>query len=282
MRIGILGYGSIGQRHGSNLMALGHKIIIHDPAMAESLPAQAVIKESDAVLICSPTSEHAGHLIDCYSAKKPTFCEKPIADDLSTLKKGYPDTLLMVGYNMRFHPCYLKAKEWLADDRIGPPLWASFICAQYNDKPEYQRDGVTLNWSHEIDLALSLLGESEVKAAAINGADSIADIILDQSGCRTNIHLDYVTRPEHRGFSIAGPKGVMIANLPQRHIILLGVDGTIRQHEQYPGDYNDDYTNEMRAFLYNVSEGEYQHGCTAKEAIEVLKICLKAKKMGSK
>src|SRR5689334_1148867 len=112
MRIGILGYGSIGSRHGRNLLALGHKIIIHDPAMAESLPRDEVVKQADAVVIASPTSEHASDIALCQQQNKPCFAEKPIADK-SLNKHGWPTWPLMVGYNMRFHPCVLKAKEWL-------------------------------------------------------------------------------------------------------------------------------------------------------------------------
>jgi lactate dehydrogenase-like 2-hydroxyacid dehydrogenase len=65
MRIGILGYGSIGSRHGRNLTALGHKIIIHDPSMADSLPKGVVIEKSDAVVIASPTSEHLNDMLLC-------------------------------------------------------------------------------------------------------------------------------------------------------------------------------------------------------------------------
>ena len=280
MRIGILGYGSIGSRHGRNLLALGHKIIIHDPAMAESLPTIEVIKQSDAVVIASPTSEHWKDILYCIEYNKPCFVEKPIANcsPRSTAKTtlSYP---LMVGYNMRFHPCVLKAREWLNDGRIGTPQWASFICAQFNDKPEYLRDGVTLNWSHEIDLALHLLGPAEVQAAAIDQKDTVADIILWHWPCQTHIHLDYVTRPEHRGFSISGDKGLIIANLPERQIVLLGTDGIPKQVERYQGSYDDDYVMEMVNFIARVEgKGENTLGCTAAEAIEVLKVCLKAKK----
>lgn len=279
MRVGILGYGSIGSRHGQNLMGLGHKVIYHDPDMADGLPKDEVIKRADAIIIASPTSEHASDMLLCKSADKPCFAEKPIADKKLNLH-GWPTWPLMVGYNMRFHPCILKAAEWLAEDRVGSPLWANFICAQYNDKPEYVRDGVTINWSHEIDMALHLLGDASVEASCINGNDSIADITIKNrpSGCQTSIHLDYVTQPEHRGFSIAGPKGIMIANIPQRSILLVDTDGTIKQAEQYGGDINDDYIAEMKAFIDQV-EGREAIGCTATEAIDVLKVCLKAKKM---
>lgn len=280
MRIGILGYGSIGSRHGQNLIGLGHKVIFHDPAMSNGLPKAEVIKHADAIIIASPTSEHASDCLLCMREKKPCLVEKPVAN---VWMKGVDKHLqwpLMVGYNMRFHPCILKAAEWLADERVGEPLWANFICAQYNDKPEYARDGVTLNWSHEIDMAMHLLGHGAVEAAAITNEDDIADIIFRHlvHGCQTSIHLDYVTRPEHRGFSICGPKGVMIANIPQRSIILIGSDGVIKQAEQYPGDINDDYIAEMKAFINRV-EGREAIGCTAAEAIDVLKVCLQAKKM---
>jgi predicted dehydrogenase len=133
MRIGILGYGSIGSRHGRNLVALGHKVIFHDPAMADTLSVVEVIEKSDAVVIASPTSQHLADIAACKKRKKPCFVEKPIADRIGK-DLNWP---LMVGYNMRFHPCVIKAKEWLADERVGEPFWGSFICAQYNDKPEY-------------------------------------------------------------------------------------------------------------------------------------------------
>lgn len=282
MRIGILGYGSIGSRHGRNLVALGHQIILHDPAMAESLPKAVVIEKSDAVVIASPTSEHSRDIALCRSRQKPCFAEKPIANDIKAKGDAHLSWPLMVGYNLRFHPCIIKAKEWLEEGRIGTPHWATFVCAQYNDKPEYLRDGVTLNWSHEIDLALHLLGEASVVGAAINGNDSMSDILLHHrpDGVQTSIHLDYLTRPEHRGFSITGPNGIIIANLPARTLIFVDTEGNPKQVEQYPGSFDDDYMVEMATFLAKVGGTEKSMlGCTAKEAIDVLKICQKAKKV---
>lgn len=282
MRIGILGYGSIGSRHGRNLVALGHQIILHDPAMAESLPKDVVIDKADAVVIASPTSEHASDIMLCKRAAKPCFVEKPIAN---VFQKGPSDFLkhpLMVGYNLRFHPCVIKAVQWLNEGRIGIPHWASFVCSQFNDKPEYLRDGVTLNWSHEIDLAMLLMGKAEVAGALITKQDDVADILLRHSPepIQSTVHLDYLTLPEHRGFSISGSEGIIIGNLPGRSIAHLDVSGTARQAEQYQGSYDDDYVTEMAAFMAKV-EGSSEPilGCTAEEAIDVLKICQKAKKV---
>ena len=277
MRIGILGYGSIGQRHVGNLRKLGHQIAIYDPDFEGTMVREKVLEWGEAFVIASPTSEHAKDIVDirrdCH-----IFCEKPIANKIST------ETLTrvtMVGYNLRFHPSILKAREWLEAERVGPPLWANFLCAQYNDKPAYRRDGVVLNWSHEIDLALHLLGPAKVVASSIDKDDTIADIFLvHDNGCRTSIHLDYVTKPELRGFNIIGPKGSLIANLPGRNIVHIGTDGTPKWGESYEGSYDNDYIEEMNAFIGRVN-GEQTIGCSAQEAIDVLKICLEAKK-GSK
>jgi predicted dehydrogenase len=257
--------------------------------MADSLPRDVVIEKSDAVVIASPTSEHWEDILDCKKANKPCFVEKPISEQIKIVGSMGTDANgshlkhpLMVGYNLRFHPCVIKAKEWISDDRIGEPYWGNFVCAQFNDRPQYLRDGVTLNWSHEIDLALHLLGKAEVGGALITKKDDIADILLRHSVnvAHSGIHLDYVTRPEHRGFSVVGPKGLIIGNIPARTIAIIGHDGTMKQTEQYPGSYDDDYVVEMAAFLAKVEGSiEPMPGCTAEEAIEVLKVCLKAKKV---
>lgn len=282
MRIGILGYGSIGSRHGRNLTSLGHTTIVHDPAMTESLPKDVVIDKADAVVIASPTSEHSRDIALCRSKQKPCFAEKPIASEMKAKGDAHLSWPLMVGYNLRFHPCVMKAREWLQEGRIGKPLWASVVCGQFNERPEYLRDGVTLNWSHEIDLALHLLGSAEVLGAAITKEDDIADILLRHkvNGTHTTVHLDYVTRPEQRGFSITGPNGIIIGNIPARTLIYVDTEGNPKQVEQYQGSYDDDYKLEMACFAAKAAGAEEEFpGCTSQEAIEVLKVCMKAKKV---
>lgn len=283
MKIGILGHGSIGSRHARNLRTLGHTVIYHDPADEDSMARDTVIQHADAIVIASPTAIHDANIFYCQRAEKPCFVEKPIADDFDNDLKNALIYPLMVGYNLRFHPCVIKAKEWIGDGRIGEPLWANFLCGQFSDKPEYLRDGVTLNWSHEIDLALHLLGPGKVVTAAITPKDDLADIILRHNiiRCQTTIHLDYLTQPEHRGFNIVGDRSIMIANIPGRSIALIDQDGNVKQVENYKGSYDDDYLAEMVAFIDRI-EGKETLGCTAKEAMDVLEVCLTAKKKSKK
>lgn len=282
MRVGILGLGSIGQRHATNASAAGHEVIGYDPwgyglcIIGRNWTRDEVL-QAEAIVIASPTKEHAEDL-RCAALKKPKciLVEKPLGEDREVyeglnLAKDYNSTV-HVGYNLRFHSSVKKAKEWLPE--IGRPIWSSFVCAQHNDKPAYLRDGVILNWSHEIDLALYLLGPAKVTGSATrltNGKDDLVDILLEHKDLRSTIHLDYLTEPERRGFTIVGTKGSIKANLVTRTVWLK----TQNRDEMFKGcdTWNENYKEEMQSFL-----GDKHLLCTGDEGLEVLKICLEVRK----
>lgn len=289
--IGVIGLGSIGLRHAVNLRALGCNVRAWDPDMKRRLQFNGVLWDmdevmgSDAVVVASPTPLHADQLYKVMSAAKPCFVEKPIGDnyidiDLALCKEVQFQQQIMVGYNLRFHSCVKQARAWLEAGLIGQPMWANFTCAQYNDKPAYLRDGVILNWSHEIDLALYLLGPAKVAASSTrltDGKDDLTDILLTHdNGARSNIHLDYITNPEQRGFTIGGSNGVIAADLTLRSVVRI-VDGDrpFVYHDQ--GDsYDKNYVEEMQAFLDRI-DGKKTIGATGEEGLAVLKICLEVR-----
>lgn len=276
-KIGVLGCGSIGKRHISNLTQLNCGVRVYDPANDVPISYRdEVIKWADAVVIASPTDEHISDIVHCRRLGKPSFVEKPIGH-------RKPTTLMtevqMVGYNLRFHSCVKQAKKWLDSGVLGPEcLWANFTCAQMNDRPQYLRDGVILNWSHEIDLALYLLGPARVLNATANGEESIADINLKHSnGCLTHIHLDYVTDPEVRYFRLINEEGGIYVDLVKRSATLYqrNMPMTVYQGQD---SFDENYLDEMRAFLMRL-DGQPTLGCTAQEGLDVLDICLRAKEL---
>lgn len=275
--IGVIGLGSIGMRHAKNLLSLGHTVTGFDPVyIGDGFPVLWPIRrldELDAVVIASPTNLHAEHLILACNAGIDIFVEKPVAD------RRLDVNATMVGYNLRFHSCVKKAKEWLDAGLIGDPLWANFTCAQYNDKPAYMRDGVILNWSHEIDLALYLLGPAQVArqfTRVTDGKDDMTDIILLHEGrVSSTIHLDYLTEPEVRGFLIVGDKGLISADLVDRRIQLRQGKLITRFHGE--DSFDENYVEEMQAFIDRI-DGKETIGCTGAEALKVLEICLEVRK----
>lgn len=290
--IAVIGLGSIGMRHAKNLRDMGHHVWGMDPDMSRRLElgydytANRVeeIMSADAWVIASPTPEHARHLGDAIDYGVNVFIEKPIMDrmKLDTHEIKRLDTICkaMVGYNLRFHSCVKKAKEWLDADLIGKPLWANFTLGQYNDRPAYLRDGVILNWSHEIDLCLYLLGGADVVASSTrltDGKDDMTDILLThEDGCRSTIHLDYITQPEQRNFSITGESGFIRVNLEGGRIADIKCTKETSTHI-FTDNWNDNYIEEMQAFIRRI-DGEKTIGCTGEEGLKVLEMCLEVRK----
>lgn len=292
--IGVIGLGSIGLRHAHNLLAMGHRVRDYDVEMKKRLALNGVlwdmdeVLESDAVVIASPTVEHLLHLMQCVDAGKHVFIEKPIsygnaaAVNVALREAAKKKLVVMMGNNLRFHSCVKQAKEWLDDDLIGKPIWANFTCAQYNDK---YTDSVILNWgAHEIDLALYLLGPAKVigSTARINSGrddDDIADIVLlHSSGARSTIHLDYVTRPEWRGFMISCERGRISTNLVSRQARLYRPDRNSEiDFDGSDGSYDQDYIEEISAFVDRI-DGKETLGATGAEGLACLEILLEAQK----
>lgn len=277
-KIAILGAGSIGQRHMKNLMQLGCGVRAYDPANdVRKSYRNELIDWADAVVIASPTSNHLEDINDCRRAEKPCFVEKPIGHMPAEMITSH---VKMVGYNLRFHSCVKKTKHWIDAGLLGAPIWANFTCAQFNDR--YPNDDVIFNWSHEIDLALYLLGPATVLSCATKGGTraTMADILLRHRTIgQTNVHLDYLTQPEIRGFTIEGSDGQIIVDLVRRQAInRSNVPNACDVVFNGQDSFDENYLDEMRAFLMRL-DGQPTIGCTAKEGLDVLDVCLKAKEM---
>jgi predicted dehydrogenase len=186
--------------------------------------------------------------------------------------------IVMVGNNLRFHPCVQQAKQWIDAGEIGKPIWAHFTCASQSVKPLYLSDGVILNTgAHEVDMALHLLGPAKVvyvDAVHAQGADVIADfLLLHENGCRSSFHLDFVTPNDLRGFCVAGIDGNVGGDLLRRNVYASGSN----DFQQYIGSYDDDYVAEMRAFIDRI-EGKDVPGATGADGLATLKVLLDVRK----
>lgn len=285
--IGVIGLGSIGMRHARNLITLGHKVRGYDSDMTKRLALNGVLWEiqelyqTDGIVIASPTQLHKAHIGQTMG--NHILVEKPIADNYPNALREWiqerdsRNLVTMVGNNLRFHACVKYAKEWLDDKLIGDIHWANFTCAQYSDKPDYLRDSVELNWgAHEIDLALYLLGPATVASANIQYG--VADIILYHKSSRSVVHLDYLTRPEWRGFMIAGSNGRISANLVTGHCSLFTADSAGDVLVSTENSFDQNYIDEIVAFLDRI-DGKETIGATGEEGIRVLELILKAKEM---
>jgi predicted dehydrogenase len=283
MKVGVVGYGSIGKRHADNFVGHGHTVLVYDPALRRDVGRETQLYEQcDAVVVATPSPYHEGALRAAVERGKHVLIEKPI----STAIGGLPlilssalaqDLVVMMGNNLRFHPGVQQAKQWIGDGKIGLPLWANFICASKSTKPLIISDGVILNTgSHEVDVALHLLGPAKVLTATarrMDGTDDIADfVLLHDNGCRSSFHINFVTPDEVRGIWIGGTEDVIGIGTRNRSVSL----GSKRN--VMPGNFDSDYRAEAKAFVDRI-EGKEVPGATGGDGLATLLILLEVRKM---
>lgn len=286
MKIGVVGYGSIGQRHANNLRGLGHDVRVYDPTIVggSDFKREVHLYESDveAVVIATPTPFHEGPLRACIERGKHVLIEKPISTGVGALPQLLDEAdkkslVVMMGNNLRFHPAIQRSKVSIDAGAFGKPIWAQFTCAQKNEK---YRDSVVLNWgAHEVDLAIHFFGPvMDVLCADIGwpsreeiedgnpAGEVIADFVLQhKSGVRSSFHLDYLTEVEIREAWIACEHHNIGMDLLHRTL-------SLGHHvERLPGSYDDDYVAEMQAFIDRIG-GKVVPGATGQQGLEVLKV----------
>lgn len=294
MKIGIVGLGSIGARHANNAARLGHDARGYDPVSNYSrFKREADLYDwCDAAIICTPSPYHESGLRACVERRKHVLIEKPISTSLGQLPELLPlarerDLVVMMGNNLRFHPCVQKTATWLS--HIGRPLWANFTCAASSLKALYLSDGVVLNTgSHEVDLALYLFGPASVVSVAArvtDGIDDIADFVLHHdSGCMSSFHLDFVTPVPLRMFRIVGPDGGLFCDLNTREIYRVQPDdklpGVVHSNRfKAEGSWDDDYVEELQAFAETIEGTAISPAATGSDGLAALRLLLDVRRM---
>lgn len=141
VQIALMGMGRIGKIHFQNIQQNFSKAriaAVADPMLNESEFKQEnagiffspnpvdifELPDIDAVLICTPTSSHAALIEMAIRNGKHVFCEKPMdlslerTLELSDLAKD-SGLKLMLGFNRRYDPDFLLAKQSVDAGRIG-------------------------------------------------------------------------------------------------------------------------------------------------------------------
>lgn len=278
MKVGVVGYGSIGSRHAANLVVLGHEVLVYDTALRRDVKFERNIYEQcDAVVIATPTMFHEQAIRACAEYGNHMLIEKPMARVSHGLRAVLDlaesnGSAIMMGNNLRFHPCVQQAKQWIDADAIGEPIWAHFICSQQQGR-KYRDDGVILNTgAHEVDVALHLFGPASRVLWTNTLDDAVADFgLLHSNGARSSFHLDTVTPTEIREAWIVGDKERIGLELCNRQ-------ASLGHHtEAFSGNYDGDYFAEMEAFIKRI-EGEDVPGATAADGLATLSLLLDVRK----
>ena len=169
VRVGFLGAGNIAGYHSKSLRASGEDVTwsaVYDPetarrsAFAEASGASVadsvdeVIDASDAVYVCTWTSEHPALVERVAAAGKAVFCEKPLGFDLATSTRMVEQVeaagvINQVGLVLRNSPVFHLLKDLSNDPASGELLTVVFRDDQF--LPIQGRYAST--WRAEVDKA---------------------------------------------------------------------------------------------------------------------------------
>lgn len=328
----IVGLGGIGQRHLRNLCKLkdpedtifairtrGKQLVLDDTlqVIGDNLEEKykvirldsfesALANKIDAAFICTPTALHTDMLLNCVTNGIPVFVEKPISHLLDGLDNIAKESLknnvtTFVGYQMRYHPCIIKAKQILSEERIGNVLSVLAEVGEdvtswhkYEDYKELYAckkelgGGVILTQIHELDYLHYLFGFPQ-KIFAMGGQNSnleidvedVVDLSMtfqvsdDNKSIFVNLHEDFLQKPGSRTCKIIGTDGKLVIDFPISSIQLFNGDGECVYHEKYEFDRNELFIAEIKEFIEAVKEHR-QTTIPLSEGIIGLKMALAA------
>lgn len=295
MRVLVVGYGSMGRRHARNSLALGWSVSVLDPdrqsmvrAVEDGFALYDGSESYDAAVVATPAETHASVVRSLLDV--PVLVEKPLAPRVVEAEWMLASPRrIHVGYNWRHHPGVLLARDYtrtIAVERAG----FCVVC----DKSTWPGRGyadMLLEASHEIDLALWLLGPASVSLAQSTDPDRWLLQLVHASGTRTDVILDgRAGNGSVRYFELFGTGiGPAHAVIP---VIRLDVSTPERWKLETnwlphaidrvlvakPYDPEQSYRDELRAFLNSARYGG-SPSCSVTEALDVLRVCDEARRL---
>ncbi len=197
IKTAIIGYGYMGEIRRRVVESNPHmKLTMICEPNAERLPESTNFKvvrdpklvlESDAdlVFVCTPNNLIPDLTVECMKRGKHVFAEKPPGTCLQDIEKMIaqekltPNLKLMFGFNHRYHPGILRAKDLADSGRFGNILWLRGIygksggknfASSWRNKKEVSGGGILLDQGiHMLDLFNLFCGDfPNVKAFTSN------------------------------------------------------------------------------------------------------------------
>lgn len=277
MRVLVVGTGSIGQRHISNLMHLGAEVAAFSYRAAEGASCSshagmrlvknlddALQEDFDGVVVANRTDLHMDVALEVARRKKGLFIEKPLSvslagcDELQALT-GLHALVVEAGFMLRFHPNLVWIKQYLDDGALGELMHLRASVGQW--LPDWRPGtdhrtgygafrktggGVIFDLIHELDLVHWLAGTvvdvtamtRHVECLGIE-TEAIAQIGLRlESGALAQVHLDYVRPGYGRALEIVGSIGVLSWDYPTGTVSLSRADGSSDIVHRVPSEFD--------------------------------------------
>jgi len=247
MKVLVIGFGSIGNRHINNLLnypdieiiVCSSKESINSDVNKKIQVVQSIedgiIEKPDLAFITNVTSAHISTALKLADSGINIFIEKPLSNSMENIDKlleiiHKKKNLVMVGSNFRFHECIRQIKELLEQKIIGSIISVKVECGSYlpdwHPNEDYRNSyaaredlggGVVLTCIHEIDYLYWFFGKVD-SIFAFSGKYSDLELDVDdlstsllkfKNNIIAEVHLDFFQRKEFRSCKIIGTDGTI-------------------------------------------------------------------------
>jgi myo-inositol 2-dehydrogenase / D-chiro-inositol 1-dehydrogenase len=311
MKVALLGAGRIGRLHARLLTATPgvDELVIADTLAdraaeaaaevhARAVPTlEAALDEADAVVIAAATSAHARLVRAAADRGLPTFCEKPLAQDVSgtidiahhVARTGIP---FQLGFQRRFDAGYAEARRMISSGDLGTLY--NFHLVGHDPEPPHegyipQSGGLFRDFSiHDFDVLRWMTGREVVEVyadgdvrgfpmfAKYNDVDTaVATLRMDDGA----LGVIEVARHDPLGYDIRaelfGSKDSISVGLGPRTPIRSVEPGVPPQSgpawPHFLDRFGAAYAAEFVAFV-QVARGEIASPCTANDGVQALRI----------
>ena len=262
----------------------------------------------DIVFITNPSSLHISSVLKLKCLKNSyIFIEKPIDSSLKNYSKFLNHIRkhkmqVFVGYNMRFHPGYIKLKNILRNKTILKSVnYAIYKCSKnlkdYHNYEDYKISyaarkelggGVCLTGVHEIDMMLDLFGNAKplkyhsdkLSTLKLNVEDfsiSFYKNFLLKKKIISLLILDFIQISEERYIKIVCDNGEIFLDLRNCSLKIIKRKNVKTYH--FIKNKNLMYINELRSFLnFFKKRRKIPDQYNEKNAFKSLKLALEIKK----
>jgi len=317
LKVVIIGFGSIGQRHCKNLLEKSNAEIflstkhniknfknnkrIHNLSSLE----ECLKNQPDIGLICNTSNLHVETAIKLAKNNCHLLIEKPLSNSLKNITRLLSlveknKIITLMGFNLRFHPCLIKIKQLLSKNKIGRVIYVDAENGSYlpdwHPNEDYRKSyssrktlggGAVLTCIHEIDYLRWLFGDVK-EVSAISGkfsdlkidSEDLASISLRfKNNIIAHVHLDFFQRPAERNCKIVGTNGTLFCDFNKNIISLYKPNEKKWKKIINLKNYNinDMYVGEMKQLLKCVKTQKKSVN-DIKQGLETLKIALAIQK----
>jgi len=312
----VIGTGSIGQRHISNLLRLGVDVsaFSYRSAAGESIQVNPAVKlvadvksalaSVDFAVVANRTDQHIDVAIEVAKRGKHLFIEKPLSASLASVGElcdlvKSQGLIVEAGYTLRFHPNLVWLKSFLESGQLGDVYYARAMVGQWlpswRPGSDYRKSygafrsrggGVIFDLVHELDLVTWLCGPAEevsaftqvVPALEIE-TEGVAQIGMRLSGgVLAQVHLDYVRPTYGRSLEIVGYEGTIAWDYTRGEVSFTKRSGetTVLHRVDSSFERNSMFLSHMEHMVARLRSSDVSARSSLFDSVEVLKIALAA------